>query len=87
MRPVTKTITEGRNDNENAEGRVSDEDIENEEEETESDEDMENEEEGPQENDDMDNEEEGNDDTTALTFVIEHLVPAILGRRTWKRHM
>jgi hypothetical protein len=24
---------------------------------------------------------------TAFTFVIEHLVMAILGRRTWKRHM
>jgi hypothetical protein len=100
MRPVMMTIAEGWDDNENAEGQVSDEDIEDEEEGTESnedideeeegtesDEDMENKEEGTQVNNDMESEEEGDHDTTAFTFVIKHLVPAILGRRTWKRHM
>jgi hypothetical protein len=32
-------------------------------------------------------EQEGDDDTTAFTFVVEHLVPAILGRKTWKQKM
>jgi hypothetical protein len=30
---------------------------------------------------------EGNDDKTAFTFVVEHLIPAVLGRKTWKQKM